>query len=65
MDEPSQDLVIVPQISLEKVRDRVLEVDQGRDRIDAVGLGLLGVVDFDLNNVDQIRLAYYVWDLDW
>ncbi len=60
MDEPSQDLVIVPQISLEKVWDRVLEVDQGRDCIDAVGLGLLGVVDFDLNNVDQVQLAYYV-----
>ena len=55
MNEPSQDLVIVPQISLEKVWNRVLEVDQGGDRLNAVGLGLRGVVDFDLK-ITKIKI---------
>ncbi len=54
MNEPSQDLIIVPEISFEKVRNCVLEVDQRRDGLNSVGLGLLGVVDFNLNDEDQI-----------
>ncbi len=54
MNEPSQDLVVVPEISLEKVWNCVLEVDQGRDGLNSVGLGLLGVVNFNLSDEDYI-----------
>ena len=51
MNQPSQYFIVVPEISLEQVGNRVLEIDEGRNAVDAGGGSLTWVVHFHLNSI--------------
>ena len=48
MDEPSKNFVVVVKVSFEEMRNRVFEINQRRNRLDAVSFSLGRIVDFDL-----------------
>ena len=54
MNKPSQNFIVIGQISFKQVWDGILKVDQSWNCLNAVSFGFFGIVNFNLKKFKSI-----------